>query len=192
MLAGSRDQQGAVLIMGLVILLLLTLLGTSSMQVTSLQLIMAKNAADAALAFQAAESALRDAEAHIEASINDLTAFDGVNGETRGYYHENAPSETPNWMSASWGGSGTRSAETSLTGVAAQPEYLIEYLRLVLPAPESTGIWIFRITALGTGGTSRARAMLQTTYGKAVSPGDEDESLTMNSGRLSWRQITDT
>lgn len=62
---GITHQSGAVLIISLIMLLLLTLIGTSSMQTTSLEEKMAGNFRDRNLAFQAAESAIRDAELDI-------------------------------------------------------------------------------------------------------------------------------
>jgi type IV pilus assembly protein PilX len=61
----ALNQSGAVLIVSLIMLLLLTLIGASSMQTTSLEEKMAGNLRDRNLAFQAAESALRDAEQDI-------------------------------------------------------------------------------------------------------------------------------
>jgi type IV pilus assembly protein PilX len=49
------------LFISLVLLLLLTIIGVSAVQTTSLELRMARNDNDTLLAFQSAESALRDA-----------------------------------------------------------------------------------------------------------------------------------
>ncbi len=60
-----HHQAGVVLVIGLIILLVLTLIGVSGMQNTSLEEKMAGNLRDRNLAFQAAEAAMRDAEADI-------------------------------------------------------------------------------------------------------------------------------
>ena len=60
---GPACQSGAVLIISLIMLLLLTLIGLSGSQVTALEEKMAGNMRDKNLAFQAAESALRAVEA---------------------------------------------------------------------------------------------------------------------------------
>ncbi|MBT8143821.1 MAG: hypothetical protein KJO55_03910 [Gammaproteobacteria bacterium] len=52
-------QQGAALIIGLVLLMILTLLGVSGMTTSTLELVMADNMQRGQYAFQAAESALR-------------------------------------------------------------------------------------------------------------------------------------
>ncbi len=64
-LSVSTHQSGAVLVISLIMLLLLTLIGASSMQTTTLEEKMAGNIRDRSLAFQAAESAIRDAEQDI-------------------------------------------------------------------------------------------------------------------------------
>lgn len=58
----ASKQQGAVLIVALIMLLLLTIIGLSSMRGTSLQESMAGNMRDANLALQASEAALRKGE----------------------------------------------------------------------------------------------------------------------------------
>lgn len=60
--SSARRQRGAVLIVALVMLLLLTMIGLSSMRGTSLQEAMAGNLRDGNLALQAAEAALRKGE----------------------------------------------------------------------------------------------------------------------------------
>ena len=58
---GQRQQRGAILIFCLVFLLILTMMGVASMESTVLEERMAGNTRDTAIAFQAAEAALRDA-----------------------------------------------------------------------------------------------------------------------------------
>jgi len=61
----TLQQSGAVLIVSIIMLLLLTLIGASSIQTSSLEEKMAGNLRDRNIAFQAAESAIRDAEQDI-------------------------------------------------------------------------------------------------------------------------------
>ena len=70
----QKRQSGVALFISLVMLLILTVLGLSSVQTTSVQERMARNARDTNLAFQAAESALKDAEALIE-TFNSLACL---------------------------------------------------------------------------------------------------------------------
>ena len=88
--------------MSLVMLLLLTVLGVSSIQTTTLQQRMARNANDSSLAFQAAEAALRDGEDLLEGltSLGDFgdPAQDNLSAnEANGYYYEEEPGVAPNW-----------------------------------------------------------------------------------------------
>jgi len=66
---GAR-QRGATLLIALVMLVVMTLLGLASIRSTSMQERMGANLYDRSLAFQAVESALREAEAQI--TINTL------------------------------------------------------------------------------------------------------------------------
>lgn len=66
------SQSGAVLLVALVMLLLLTILGAAAMRDTNLQERMAGNMRDHNLAFQAAEAALRFAEQEVKTDYNDL------------------------------------------------------------------------------------------------------------------------
>jgi type IV pilus assembly protein PilX len=182
----KQKQEGIVLFMSLVMLLLLTVLGVSSIQTTSLQQRMARNANDGNLAFQAAELALRDGENLLQA-LNSLIVFGdaGAPGtlgpnEANGYYYERGPGLTPNWMRVGvWAGA-TRSrvSNTAMTGVNAQPRYIVEHLKTVISDADTLNLdnigqdtgggrtEIFRVTARGTGATGTAQAMIQGTYGK--------------------------
>lgn len=65
----AQRQQGAVLIMGLVLLMALTIVGVASMGNNTLQSRMAGNLADSTLAFTAAETAARSYENAIDPNI---------------------------------------------------------------------------------------------------------------------------
>ncbi|PKM43217.1 MAG: pilus assembly protein PilX [Gammaproteobacteria bacterium HGW-Gammaproteobacteria-1] len=67
-------QRGAVLIVALIFLLLLTLIGTAAMRTTTLQERMAGNTRDLNLSFQAAEAALRAGENWLEIAANATSA----------------------------------------------------------------------------------------------------------------------
>lgn len=68
-------QSGAVLVVSLVLLLILTILGLSAMIVSSSEEKMAGAFRDQQLAFQAAEAALREAEAYVQTSNLDYANF---------------------------------------------------------------------------------------------------------------------
>jgi type IV pilus assembly protein PilX len=62
-----RTQRGAIMVVSLLLLLVMTVLALTASQTTTLQERMAGNARDTDLAFQAAEAGLRDAEASLAA-----------------------------------------------------------------------------------------------------------------------------
>ena len=181
-LPSKRRQEGIVLFMSLVMLLLLTILGVSSIQTTSLQQRMARNANDGTLAFQAAEVALRDGEDLLE-ELNNLTDFgdplDDLEGnEANGYYFEAAPGDPPNWKSlGDWTGGGFRTSETQITG-AEQPKYIVEHVQTIIADADALNLdnigedigagrtEVFRVTARGYGASADAQVMIQGTYGK--------------------------
>jgi len=65
------NQKGAVLVVSLILLLVMTVLGVSNMKSSSLELRMASNNQSRQNAFQAAETALRIAEINLEAGGQD-------------------------------------------------------------------------------------------------------------------------
>jgi type IV pilus assembly protein PilX len=64
-----RRERGAILVLALMFLVLLTIIGVSSISGVTLEEKMAGNLRNQNMAFQAAESALRDAEIDLEAAI---------------------------------------------------------------------------------------------------------------------------
>lgn len=68
-LTPQRRQSGAILVIALMFLVLLTIIGVSSISGVTLEEKMAGNLYQQNIAFQAAESALRDAEIDLEAGI---------------------------------------------------------------------------------------------------------------------------
>ena len=70
---GGRRQQGAVLYVALIMLIILALLGIAGMQVTGLQERMSSNYRSANLAFQQAEGLARRVECGIEDVVNRTT-----------------------------------------------------------------------------------------------------------------------
>ena len=173
-----RREQGAVLITGLVFLLVLTMLGISAMSINALEERMAGNSRDLNLAFQAAESGLRDAELDILANISPASGFDA--SCTNGLCLPPSAS-TPLAQSIDWNDASITRAYGAYTGVSplemvsAQPRYIIEVLPALPAGPGqsiATGIkpasggMAYRISALGVGGRSESRVILQSLFVK--------------------------
>lgn len=187
-----RRQAGVALFMSLIMLLIITVLGLSSVQTTTLQERMARNARDSNLAFLAADSALKDAEALIETfnsvdsrfgndpkAANPRKCLASPNAAT-GYYYELDYNCQPNWENIDWfSGTGYITASVAVQGVASQPKYIIEHVKTLSAFEDRLNltnigedlgagrVQIFRVTAFGSGGTDSARAMIQSTYGRS-------------------------
>lgn len=173
---GSRER-GAALFVSLVMLVIMTILGLSSVQTTSLEERMSRNARDSNLAFQAAESAAIDAVAEIETWVAD----GGFPNAGAGLYLAAAPGaaqqvwETVDWTLASQ----VAEAPSDIGGLFTTPKYIVERITengtddgsemVQTNYGEDTGgssAIIYRITTHGTGGTEAARVMIQVTYGR--------------------------
>ena len=171
-------QRGSILIVSLMILVVLTMIGVSSMSTTSLQERMAGNFRDRQIAFQAAETALAYAEEFARNNINSASIFN----DTNGFYATYSGPTNLNAFDASWW-TGTNSIvlATTINQVRTQPRYLIEYRGDVGVVEktsinvggygESTGgglIANFRITARATGLSDNTVIILQSNYGKRL------------------------
>jgi type IV pilus assembly protein PilX len=151
-----KHQCGVVLPISMIMLLLLTLIGITGSQVTGLEEKMAGNSRDYNLAFQAAEAALRAGEA---ATAGTPVLYTGAQ-----------PVDWSNDAVTTYSGG-------TLTDVSEAPIYVIESLPGTTGTqtgaggsleagtpPDSTSISWYRITARGTGGSTNAVVVLQSTY----------------------------
>jgi type IV pilus assembly protein PilX len=153
----ARRQEGATLIVALVMLLLISLLAIGGMQGSIMQERMASNAHDGAISFQASEAALRQAEADLISGplAVRLNAFD------------EARIPTP------WTWDGANNPAVTGTGnvggnVSAQPVYHHAHLADVPSNSIGTGddVQIFEryeVTSRGLGGSPDAVSVLQST-----------------------------
>ena len=172
-------QRGIALFISLVLLLVMTIAGVSAVQTTSLEERMARNTHDSLLAFQAAESALREAEDWIIANVNSTAQFSdaGVNGLWTTMPYDEADQR---WEEDVWADGSAQSIpvveEVGAGVLASQPRFIVEWVATVQrdENPNLLGssysavfdrIEIFRITSRGVGGTANARVMLQGTFG---------------------------
>ena len=151
-------QNGMVLVISLILLLIMTLLAIASMQDSTLQERMAGNAHDQQSAFQSAEAALRAGERYLQGSV--IGPFNNTNGL---YDSSLAPLDWRN--AASW------IADTSITQTVQSPQYLIELLpadaqesetlEAAVTVPDTR---LYRITARGFGLTTDSVVTLQSIY----------------------------
>lgn len=127
----TRNQQGAILIVALIMLLLVTIIGLASMRGTSLQERMAGNLRDQELALQAAEAALRKGEARVISKFEANTLSTLAAADENGSYAD-------------------------FPGTAKEPTYTLRQLAILQTSTEvgvPTGEEgsIVRITATGYG-----------------------------------------
>jgi type IV pilus assembly protein PilX len=164
----GKSQRGAVLVIALVMLVVLTVLGVGTSRNSLLEERLTGNTQDAGIAFQAAEASLREGERFLQQP--ELPYFEGLDG----LYRPAAPGEQPLWASVDW----STEART-YTGMAGAPgslalanaAFFIEELPPVVPPGESLAadapvdeLRFFRVTARGVGATGNTTAVLQTTY----------------------------
>lgn len=162
-------QSGAVLIISLIMLLLLTLIGTTSMQSSSLEEKMVGNMRSRDLAFQAAEAALRGAETTLcptsPCAIPPITILPLINKTITTCTNGLCPYSStvmPEWGAASFDWVTNGSAYSgSLPKVVQAPRYVIE---IIAPALSGSTIITFRITAIAWGGDANTVVKLQTIY----------------------------
>ena len=170
----TRHQQGAVLSTGLIILMGITLLGTTAMHGTTLEEKMTGNFRDANLAFQAGEASLRSGENWLVVQTGaPLASGDGSSGvwglDTP---DANTANSRPWWSdnSMTWW-SNNSVVMSSMIGVAAQPRYIIEeqaYVKDHLGTPDygemGSGRHFHRITGRATGGSVDSMVLLQSVF----------------------------
>ncbi|MDF1589445.1 MAG: PilX N-terminal domain-containing pilus assembly protein [Gammaproteobacteria bacterium] len=174
----SNRQQGAVLIVSLIMLLLLTLLGVSAMKTSLTEEKMAGNSRDRELAFQAAETALRDAELWLAAQPTEIEAnATGSNRIWTGNAMDPNTANAANWWqerNATWWANNAdvyvpADVSSALSMVNTNPRTIIEYKQfvsdtlLIGSGSDETGMTYYQVTARGTGGSDQARVLLQST-----------------------------
>ena len=173
-------QSGSVLIISLLLLIVTTLLGLSSMNNTIMEEKMAGNLRQQNLSLQSAESAMRDAEAWLS-GLNKNTRPDAVSALTTGIdiWLKDAPEgvsspsglwwETDaNWNKAETYTHGSSISDVSLTGFYLIEEYQKVSDTITVGQQQDTSAVqdYFQITTYGIGDDGRARSYLRTTYAR--------------------------
>ena len=175
-----KTQSGVVLLVSLIMLLLLTLIGITGSQVTGQEEKMAGNMRDKNLAFQAAESALSEAEAKVT-----QLAFNCTNGRFKPMDKncDNTLETVPVWEAVDWTTTGTVSTADNAVpyskgnlDLSSTPAYIIETLPgtscavATSPCPAGQSRYNYRITARATGGSSTAVVMIQSVFQTSSPP----------------------
>jgi len=169
-----QAQQGSVLVVSLLILLIMSIIGVSSMQNTLLEERMAGNLKDQNIALEAAESALRDGEAYI-GTIVTTGDFNGTNG----LYGLTDDEELDDW-SSSKSKEYTEVYLNDLDYVYSQPRFKIKLAGIipVIRGAKNIGgygkglsakdITAFEVTARGVGQSPNSVILLRTVFGRQL------------------------
>ncbi|WP_323164783.1 pilus assembly PilX family protein [Pseudomonas atacamensis] len=150
-----QAQRGMVLLVSLVFLLLLTLIGLSSMQSANLQEKMAGSVSLRNQSFQAAEAALRVGESAVQLDSYSLAVCIGTSQCLPPAESSSVSSAGFNstsgvtWIAAGNGFYGVQNIGTTLTAVNV---------------PSNTSATLYRVTAVGIAGNSRS--VVESVYAK--------------------------
>jgi type IV pilus assembly protein PilX len=119
-------QRGVALMVVLILLVLMTLLALVSLRGTLMQERMSSSQYDRSLGFQAAEAALREAEA----AAAKKPAVPGANCNAAGICATPIATDTPRWLldEASWGAISKPVDDVVAGSLAIKPSYIIEYM----------------------------------------------------------------
>lgn len=163
-----RKQRGVTLIFALVMVLLLSFVGTASMKSSHIQEKMIGNVNDTQVAFDAAESTLREVEAVLAlgASNVPIGAEDG--------YVESFNQSNQYWLEES-GWSASATADFAYSRLASSPSYVVEELSYIVPGASGGAVDMasmlnsepeiaYRVTARATGGSDTTVVVVQSTF----------------------------
>ncbi len=174
------NQRGAVLVVGLLLLMVMTILGVSSLKSITMEEKMSANTYDRSLAFQAAEAALRVGE---QAALTE--SANGNSGFQNGGIYNDVPGQcgtspcrnglcsqpdadcTPRWLDSNF--NNWANATVNLGNLAGTPQYFVEYLGGNFPCNTSNPTTHltcrrYRITARSTTSSGSSLVMLQSIY----------------------------
>ena len=177
----SRKERGAVLIVSLLLLLVMTILALGASQSTRLQERMAGSMRSQDLAFQAAEAGLRAGERWLgnEGMTAPPLPCNVIPCQVyeRGFLDRDTSYQDQAFQDRAWWNDRalTYSATTSISGdgmAKAEPQFYIEELEEVPDAlsipptgPPPSRVY-YRIVSRGLGGTESAQAVLHSTYAR--------------------------
>jgi type IV pilus assembly protein PilX len=170
----AKYQNGVVLVIGLIMLLLMTLIGTTGMQGTLLEEKMAGNMRDRNLAFQSAESALKDGETFLASQTPAQLAALDFSVCLNGLYPQpgtGCSNLQPVWDNINWDNNNDAVVYGgAMAKVKNPPKYIIENMG----SRDANGDGdvvdggidqrVYRVTSRAVGGTADAVVMLQSIY----------------------------
>lgn len=166
------QQRGAILVTSLLLLLVLTVLGITTLRMTTMQERMAGNTRDMGLAFQGAEAGLTEGEEWLRTRVVRPVATGTLPCEVcQQFGTGNAPVLPVNIENqpASWWTTNALEVAGDIDDLDEQPQYVMEeagFIRDSLLFDETSGRDFYRVTSRSTGATGLANSVLQSTYAR--------------------------
>lgn len=173
---GTRNtQRGAVLVVSMLLLLVLTILAVGASQSTRLQERMAWNTRDVDLAFQASEASLRAAEKYI-AETPSLTTCATPSSSTckilqQGHFATfDLGQQSKEWWQTNGKPFGTDTTQ-EVQGVTEEPRFVIEEFQtvpfsLTVGHGAPPGKTYYKSTAWSFGGTETSQAVVESVFSR--------------------------
>jgi type IV pilus assembly protein PilX len=169
----ARSQRGAALVTALLLLVVMTILALSVMQMSRVQERMVGNTRDLNAAFEAAEAAVRNGEAMIHKQATppgDCSSAPSCISWIQGSVPDLA-SQSADW----WTNNATPFADPAgnpMSAVKLNPTYVIEHVGFVLTGDGGSGYDppvgrdFYQVTGRSTGASGLANTVVQTTFAR--------------------------
>lgn len=181
--AAARSR-GAVLVVGLIFLAMLTLMGVAAYSVATQEERMTSNSRDRLRAFEAAEAALRECELQVQSGVTVYSNAGGADstGAAGGFYNRLPPTQLSYadpgyqalpagtfWWNAPPAVVKPRVVVGTITGVSQEPVCIAEAFDVDTGVLTSGGkplktVPMARVTAHGWGSNASTQVTLQSTY----------------------------
>jgi len=163
-------ERGAILVTSLLLLLVLTIIGVSVMQMTRMQERMSGNTSDINIAFQGAESGLRGAENKI-LSFATAPSLCTVSPCTT-VYSKNTLPPLNSKDKTYWNQTATTFSDPNIGSEFKEPpQFIIEQLAFIPFSKEfgeTTGRDFYQAAGRSTGASTEAAAVVQSTFARTA------------------------
>jgi type IV pilus assembly protein PilX len=160
-----RDQAGSTLIIGLLLLVLMTLVSLVTTTSTRTDARITSNHLDRVIAFQAAEAALREAEARLMVP----NPSEGLESQV-GFFDELS---TPPADYTAWDDTNSYEYADDIPGIMSRPRYVIDQLPgaaandgylVIGEVYHAREQFLYRITVIATGRSGQTWVVIQSTF----------------------------
>lgn len=168
-----KKQQGVVIILGLLLMLVLTVLGIASMGKASLSEKITSNSRETQVAFNAAESALKDGENWL-ADQTTIVKSDATCQSGCTVWPKDTLTSSNYKNDSWWNSSNATSFSSTLSGVSTQPAYTLEEHAFIPDelspdaASKGIGYYYYKVTSKGIGANINSKVYLESIYVKKV------------------------